>query len=77
MILRRGLMLIAIGILIGVFLSFSLTQFLASQTTGISVADPWTLAVVIVVLVVVGILACTSPARKATRVDPLVALRSE
>jgi putative ABC transport system permease protein len=77
MVLRKGFVLIAAGICIGVFASFGLTRFLASQIWGVSPTDPWTFGAVAALVVGVGLAACYFPARRATEVDPLVALRYE
>jgi len=77
MVLRRGAVLIAGGIVVGLFASFALTRFLASQIWGVSATDPWTFAAVLALVVAAGLAACYAPARRATRVDPLVALRYE
>lgn len=77
MVLGKGVRLVVVGILIGLFASFGLTRFLASQIWGVSVTDPWTFASVVALVVLVGIAACLLPARRAARVDPLVALRYE
>jgi predicted permease len=77
MVLRKGFVLVAVGICIGLFASFGLTRFLVSQIWGVSVTDPWTFGVVIAVMMAAGLAACYLPARKATTVDPLVALRYE
>ena len=77
MVLRRGMGLIAAGIFIGLFASFALTRFLASQIWGTSPTDSWTFAAVLALVVASGLAACYFPARRATRVDPLVALRYE
>ncbi len=77
MVLKKGLALILTGILIGLLASVGLTRFLASQIWGISATDPWTFAVVAVVILVAGLAACALPARSATQVDPMVALRYE
>lgn len=63
--------------LIGVPVSFGLTRFLASQVWGVSATDPWTFASVVVCVLVVGLLACSLPARRAAQVDPLITLRYE
>jgi putative ABC transport system permease protein len=77
MILARGVHLIAAGIIIGVLASFALMRFLASQLWGVTPTDPWTFSIVPVVSLVVGLTACYLPARRAMRVDPMVALRYE
>jgi putative ABC transport system permease protein len=77
MILAKGAGLIAAGMVIGLFASYGLTRFLASQIWGVSATDPWTFAAVAALVVAVGLGACFLPARRATCVDPLVALRYE
>lgn len=77
MVLRHGLGLIAVGLVIGLLASVGLTRFLASQIWGVSPTDPWTFGVVALLLLAAGLAACYLPARKATQVDPLVALRYE
>jgi putative ABC transport system permease protein len=77
MVLRKGFILTAAGICIGLFASFGLTRFLASQVWGVSATDPWTFGVVALLMMAAGLAACYLPARKATEVDPLVALRYE
>ena len=77
LVLFNGFCLVAGGILIGLFASYGLTRFLASQISGVSVRDPWTFAAVVTLVVIVGLAACLLPARRAARVDPLVALRYE
>jgi len=77
MVSLMGLKLIAIGAAVGLLASFGATRFIASQLTGVSPHDPLTLAGVIVLMAIVGVAACFFPAQKASRVDPLVALRTE
>jgi len=77
LVLFNGFRLVAGGILIGLFACYGLTRFLASQISGVSVRDPWTFAAVVTLVVIVGLAACLLPARRAARVDPLVALRYE
>lgn len=77
MVIRKGLTLIASGIVIGLLASAALTRFIASQLFGVSPTDPWTFGTVVVVIVAVGLMACYIPARRASRVDPLVALRDD
>ena len=77
LILKQGLKLILIGIAIGLLGSLGVTQLLAGLLFGISATDPLTFALVTGVLLAVALLACWIPARRATKVDPLTALRHE
>jgi putative ABC transport system permease protein len=77
MVLRNGLNLIVIGVTIGIFASLALTRFIASQLSGVKPTDPWTFGTVGVIIFAVGAAACFFPARRATQVDPLVALRHD
>jgi len=69
--------LLCAGIVLGLIASYGLTRFLASQIWGVSATDPWTFTAVAAFVVAVGLGACFLPARRATQVDPLVALRYE
>jgi len=77
MVLRKGLMLVAAGIAIGLVASLGLTRLLSSQLWGVSANDPWTLAGVTAVLAATTLAACWLPARRAAKVDPMLALREE
>jgi putative ABC transport system permease protein len=77
MVLLKGLRLITAGIVLGLLASVGLMRFLASQIWGVSPTDPLTFAAVVAAIVVVGLAACFLPARRATQVDPLIALRYE
>jgi len=77
LVFLNGFRLVAAGVLFGLLASFALTRFLAGQISGVSVTDPWTFAAVVAVVVSVGVAACLLPARRATRVDPILALRYE
>ncbi|HEV1285528.1 MAG TPA: ABC transporter permease [Bryobacteraceae bacterium] len=72
-----GLRYILIGVALGSVVAFFATRLLKSQLAGLSTTDPPTLAAVVALLVTVGIAACSRPAFKATRVDPLVSLRDQ
>ncbi len=77
MVLGKGLRLIGLGIALGVIASVGLTRLVASQFWGVSPNDPLTFVGVIFVLIAVGLAACLVPARRATQVSPLIALRYE
>jgi putative ABC transport system permease protein len=76
-VLWRGMAMIAAGVLIGEVTSLALIRLLRNQLWGVSPYDPLTLAGVVAVLAVAGGIACLVPARRATHVDPMVALRYE
>jgi putative ABC transport system permease protein len=77
LVLRSGMMLVAIGLAIGLAGAFALTRLMTTLLFEVSPGDPITFLAVTVSIIVATILACYIPARRATRVDPLVALRYE
>jgi ABC-type antimicrobial peptide transport system permease subunit len=77
MVLGMGSRLVGLGLAIGLLASLGAARVLSSQLWGVAPHDPLTLAVVIVVVAIAGAAACIIPARRATRVDPMVALRYE
>jgi putative ABC transport system permease protein len=70
-------MLIAVGIGVGLVASLMLTPVIRSFLWGVTTTDPLTLSVVVIALALVALLACYLPARRAVKVTPIVALRSE
>jgi len=74
---RQGLALLLIGIAIGLGGAFALTRVMRTLLFEVSATDPLTFAIIPLLLAVVALLACWIPARRATKVDPLVALRHD
>jgi putative ABC transport system permease protein len=77
LVLKQGLMLAGSGIVLGVIAALMLTRLMQSLLYQVRPSDPITFAVVTLVLVAVALLASAVPAYRATRVSPLVALRTE
>jgi predicted permease len=77
LVLGAGLSLTLIGIAIGLLAAFAMTRVMESLLFGVSVTDPLTFAAVAFLLITVALVACFVPARRATRVDPMAALRRE
>ena len=77
LVLSRGVILTVIGLVIGVSGSLALTRLMASLLYGVGAHDPATMILVATVLAFVAVTACYVPARRATKIDPLVALRHE
>jgi putative ABC transport system permease protein len=77
LVLRQGMRMTFLGMLIGLAGAFGLTRLLSGMLYGVKPGDPLTFALVSAFLIVVALVACWLPARSATRVDPMVALRYE
>jgi putative ABC transport system permease protein len=77
MILGQGMAVILIGIVLGLGAAFGLLRLMKSFLFGVSETDPLTFVAITLVLTIVALLACYIPARRATKVDPLEALRYE
>jgi ABC-type antimicrobial peptide transport system permease subunit len=77
LVIKQGMTVAALGVAAGVAGALALTQFMSSLLYGVSATDPLILVLVCVSLAAVSLLACAVPARRATRVDPIVALRYE
>ncbi|HYJ85536.1 MAG TPA: ABC transporter permease [Pyrinomonadaceae bacterium] len=77
LMLKQGLVLTLIGTAIGLAGALALTRLMSSLLFGVHTADPATFAVIVLLLMVVSLIACYLPARRAARIDPLIALRAE
>jgi predicted permease len=77
LVIGHGATMALIGVAIGIGAALGLTHLMANQLFGVSAHDPWTFAGVAMLLIVVAVAACYIPARRAVRVDPMVALRHE
>jgi putative ABC transport system permease protein len=83
MIVRQGMTLAVLGVILGLVGAYALTKYLESWISlskmlfGVKVSDPLTYGVIAILLTMVALIACYIPARRATKVDPLVALRYE
>ena len=77
MVIRGGLAMTVPGVLVGVVIALGAGRLVASQLYGVSPRDPMVVTVCAGVLVAVAIVACLAPARRATKVDPMITLRTE
>jgi putative ABC transport system permease protein len=77
MVIRQGMALGMIGVAIGLIASYALTRLMKTLLFGVSATDPLTFTVIALSLGLIAILACWIPARRAAKVDPMIALRCE
>lgn len=77
LVLRQGLLVAGIGLAVGLALAFAAGRVLAGQLVGISAADPVSFAAPAGALLLIAMLACALPARRASRLDPIMALRRD
>lgn len=77
LVLLQGMKMALAGVVLGLIAAFALTRLMTTMVFGVSTTDPATFAVICLLLSTVALLACLMPARRATKVDPLLALRSE
>jgi ABC-type antimicrobial peptide transport system permease subunit len=77
LVFAQGLRQVVIGLIIGLIAAFGVTRVLRAVLVGVSPSDPVTFLAVAVVLMLAGVLGCAIPARRAIRVDPVVALRCD
>jgi ABC-type antimicrobial peptide transport system permease subunit len=76
-ILYRGMVPVLIGMGVGIAAAFISTRALAGMLFAVKATDPWTFAAIAFFLMLVALVACCVPARKATRIDPMKALRTD
>jgi len=77
LILKQGMLLATIGSLCGLLIAFGGARMMKSLLYGVSASDPITFTCVALLLLIIALLACWIPARRASRVEPMIALRAE
>jgi putative ABC transport system permease protein len=77
LVLGQGLKLVIVGVIAGALGAFGMTRVIRSLLFGVTPTDAITFIVVSLTLILIALIACTAPARRATRVDPLIALRND
>ena len=77
LVLSRGVVLTFVGLVFGIFGSLGLTRLMATLLYGVGARDPATMLLVGALLALVAVIACYVPARRATKIDPLLAVRCE
>jgi len=77
LVMRQGMVLVVIGVVLGIAASLGVTRLLRAQLFGVGPTDPAVFAIMATALIIAGLAACVVPARRATRADPMLALRTE